>query len=245
MNTLEISTTNARTEHSNRLMQTFRNPINLQGYISLSDITLWYNWKNIRAGLQNNTFTYKKGSTPYPVTIPDGSYSVRTISDFIHHTMKNNGHVDNTSTDNKQYGINLFSNAAYNRVSYKVKSEFELSFGEGLAKVLGATPDTIYRGSGNFPNVPQIENVKSVQVHCSLVYNEYQSDSSLLYNFTPKSSYGSLLSVEPRFPQWRQTRVSTENTIEVWLTDQDGTALDIEDDWGVVLQIAEKELIRV
>ena len=126
----------------------------------------------------------------------------------------------------------------------KISSGYTVQLG-ALAKVLGADPNTIYSSSTNLPHVPQLENVKSVLVHCNLVYNEYQSDSSLLYNFTPNERYGSLLSIEPRFPQWRKTRETSENVIEVWLTNQDGASLQIEDEWGVTMQVAGKELIRI
>jgi hypothetical protein len=129
-------------------------------------------------------------------------------------------------------------------VTLVINSNFKITFGAGLARVLGANAGQIYSNTSiNLPNTPQLENVKNVLVHCNLVYNEYQRDSALLYNFTPNSSHGSLLSIEPRFPQWRKTRESSEDIIEVWLTDQDGKVLKVEDDWGVILQVAEKDLI--
>ena len=243
MNTLQLSTTNAKTETNDKLRQTFRNPMELHGYISLSNIALWYNWRNVTTKLGNTKLTY---STPvsdasetseYEIIIPDGSYTVSGLNYYIHHVLEGAGHVDasKSKNDHDRYPISIYENAVYNGISYKIKTGYGIVFGVdglsmGLAKTLGGVENTQYQGTDHFPNVPQIENVKSVQIHCNLVYNEYQSDSSLLYNFTPNSTFGSLLSVEPRFPQWRQTRNTTENNIEVWLTDQDGKSLDVEDD---------------
>ena len=222
----------------------------LDGYISLSGATLWYNWPNISRELDNNSIIY---TTPegveVSVTFPDGSYSVTDLSNFLHHFMDQKGHLapggaNVSRTSDARYAISFYANPTYNRVTLKISPGYTIKV-DALARVLGAEPHTVYTNSVNFPHVPQLENVKSVLVHCNLVYNEYQSDSSLLYNFTPNERYGSLLSIEPRFPQWRKTRETSENTIEVWLTNQDGVALQLEDEWGIIMQVADKELIRI
>ena len=247
MNSLHISTSNSKTSQNSVLRYRFTSPMELDGYIALSNITLWYNWKNITAAEGNNTFSYLKGSSDsVDITLPDGSYSVEDLNDYLHFVMKQKDH-DDEATDpdgNGEYAINLYANPVYNRVSLTILDGWKIRFRAGLAKTLGASEGSFSR-SINFPRVPQLENVKSVQVHCNLVSNHYQSDSSLLYNFTPDNSYGSLLSIEPRFPQWRKTRHTEESEVEVWLTDQNSKILALEDDWGVILQIADKDLIRV
>ena len=247
MNTLQISTSNATTDQNSRLKYTLRNSMRLSGYISLSNIHVWYNWRNITTALGNNTFSYKFGGGTFDATLPDGSYTTTNINDYLHLSMEANGHFDSTKPErsNDRYDINLYANTTYNRVSIRISAAYEVIFGAGLAKTLGALTSAYSDTGTTFPNVPQLENVKSVQVHCNLVYNEYQSNSSLLYNFTPHSAYGSLLSVEPRFPQWRKTRETTENVIEVWLTDQSGKSLTVEDEWGVILQVAPPALVKL
>ena len=242
MNTLQLSTNNASTENNHFLRYRFTNPIKLNGYVALSHINLWYNWKNITAALNNREFSFQKvGDPEVHVSLPDGSYTIEDLNNFLHLRMKEKGYENNDT-----YGINLYANPVYNRVTLAITADYRIAFGAGLAKFLGATPLAVYTDTDeNFPSVPQVENVKSVQIHCNLVYNEYQKDSSLLYNFTPNAAYGSLLSVEPRFAQWRKTRDATETFVEVWLTDQSGTVLPLEDDWAVTLQVADSTLIRV
>ena len=247
MDTLQISTSNAKTESNSRLSYKLSNPMTLNSYIALSNIDLWYNWHNITQALGNHTFTYTDNDTLFPVTLPDGSYTVKNINNFLHHTMETNGHFDSTKnkSSGNRYSINIHANATYNRITLKIGARSGISFGVGLAKMLGADANTMYNATENCPNVPQLENVTSVQVHCNLVYNEYQSDSSLLYSFSPNNSYGALLSITPRYPQWRSTRNASESIVEVWLTNQEGKLLPLEDNWGVVLQVANKELVRI
>ena len=58
MNSLELTSSNAGTDKHNELDYRFRNPMKLDGWVSLSNITLWNNWKNISEKLGNNTFYF-------------------------------------------------------------------------------------------------------------------------------------------------------------------------------------------
>ena len=49
----------------------------------------------------------------------------------------------------------------------------------------------------NGENVPHLEVVELVLVHCNLVNNDYQQDSRTLFTFVPNKSFGSLLEISP------------------------------------------------
>ena len=49
----------------------------------------------------------------------------------------------------------------------------------------------------NSENVPRLENVKVVLVHCNLVNNSYQQASRVLFTFVPNKQYGQLISISP------------------------------------------------
>ena len=49
----------------------------------------------------------------------------------------------------------------------------------------------------NRENVPQLEVVELVLVHCNLVNNDYQQDSETLCAFVPNKPFGSLLEISP------------------------------------------------
>ena len=63
-------------------------------------------------------------------------------------------------------------------------------------KLLGSTESKITKDK-NGKNVPDLETVELVLVHCNLVYNDYQQDSKILYTFVPNKPFGSLLEVSP------------------------------------------------
>ena len=47
----------------------------------------------------------------------------------------------------------------------------------------------------NGENVPHLQVVELVLVHCNLVNNDYQQDSRILCAFAPKKAFGSLLEI--------------------------------------------------
>ena len=61
-------------------------------------------------------------------------------------------------------------------------------------KLLGSNKDII-DSDENSENVPGLENVEVILVHCNLVNNSYQQASRILFNFVPNKLYGQLISI--------------------------------------------------
>ena len=103
-------------------------------------------------------------------------------------------------------------------------------------KLLGTTKDTI-DADKNSENVPRLENVEVVLVHCNLVNNSYQKASRLLFTFVPNKQYGQLISISPHSLVFLKTINKEFSEIEVWFTDQNNNALKIEDNVNISLII--------
>ena len=56
-------------------------------------------------------------------------------------------------------------------------------------KLLGCTESKITKDK-NGENMPHLEVFELVLVHCSLVNNDYQQDSRILYTFVPNKPFG-------------------------------------------------------
>ena len=63
-------------------------------------------------------------------------------------------------------------------------------------KLLGSTKDIIDSDKNN-ENVPRLENVEVVLLHCNLVNNSYQQASRVLFTFVPAKNYGQLIRISP------------------------------------------------
>ena len=84
-------------------------------------------------------------------------------------------------------------------------------------KLLGSTESKI-TGEKNGENVPHLEVVELVLIHCNIVDNSYQQNSRMLYTFVPNEPFGSLL----------KTFNSEFQEIKVWFTDQNNNPLEVE-----------------
>ena len=87
--------------------------------------------------------------------------------------VKNSENVDNPS-------IKVYINKIENKITFKIKTGYylELSTPETM-ELRGSTESKITKDK-NGENVPHLEIVELVLVHCNLVDNDYQEDSRIL-----------------------------------------------------------------
>ena len=103
-------------------------------------------------------------------------------------------------------------------------------------KLLGSTKNIVDKDE-IIENVPKLESVELVLVHCNLVKNDYQHSSKVLLSFVPNKQFGQLLNISPHVFTMMNT-VNTEfPSVEVWFKDQSSKALEIEDDVNLTLII--------
>jgi len=240
MNTIVLTNSNAGSNQNYKLSLKLTNPMRLENcVVCISDVSLYYSWPNIKSAFKNNTFKYKRttDNKEFDVMLPDGSYDVKDINNYLHHVMKEKGEKPD---EKNNYPIKLYPNHVYQRVTVVTKPNYILlvpidGFGQVVGFTKGAQDGDKYVSIGpdteqNGDSIPQIERVESVSVHCNLVNNRYQLDNSLIYSFTPDKSFGHLLNIKPYFPYWRNARNKVDITeITVWFTDQDNRPLDILD----------------
>ena len=81
----------------------------------------------------------------------------------------------------------------------------------------------------NGENVPHSEITEVVLVHFSIVHNDFQQDSRILYSFVPNKPFGSLSEISPTNHIFLKTFNSEYDEIIVWFTDQNSQPLEIED----------------
>ena len=78
-------------------------------------------------------------------------------------------------------------------------------------------------------DVPKLESVEVVLVHCNLVNNNYQQVSKVLFTFVPNKQFGQLITISPHSLTMLKTTNSEFPFIQVWFTDQNNRPLEIED----------------
>ena len=159
--------------------------------IALSNISIYYTWKNIKSSYNNNKFKISAPTWNDKFELPDGSYSVSDIQDYFEYILKKHGeNIDNPS-------VKIYVNKIENRITFKIKNGYsiELLTPETM-KLLRSTEIKITKDK-NGKNVRHLEITEKELVQCNIVDNEYQQDSRILYTFVPNKPLGSLLEISP------------------------------------------------
>ena len=194
MDTIFMDSENSRTSEYHVLVLKLTDKLDLRRgkkTVALSNLSIYYTWKNIKSSYNNNKIKISAPTWSEEVELPDGSYSVSYIQDYFEYILKKHSEsVDNPS-------IRIYVNKTENRITFKIKNGYylELLTPETM-KLLGSTNSKITKDK-NGENVPQLEVVELVLVHCNLVNNDYQQDSRILFTFVPNKTFGSLLEISP------------------------------------------------
>ena len=103
-------------------------------------------------------------------------------------------------------------------------------------KLLGSTKKDV-DSDKNSENVPKLESVEVVLVHCNLVKNDYQHTSKVLFSFVLNKQFGQLINISPNTLTMMNTINTEFSSVEVWFTDQISKALEIEENINLTLII--------
>ena len=86
-------------------------------------------------------------------------------------------------------------------------------------------------------DVPKLESVEVILLHCNLVNNSYQKASKVLFTFVPNKQFGQLITISPHLLTMLKTTNAEFQSIQVWFTDQNNRQLEIEDSVNITLII--------
>ena len=86
-------------------------------------------------------------------------------------------------------------------------------------------------------DVPKLESVEIVLVHCNLVNNSYQKTSKVLFTFVLNKQFGQLSTISPHLLTMLKTTSSEFQSIELWFNGQNKRPLEIEDTVNITLII--------
>ena len=229
-----MNSKNSKTSDPHRLLLNYTEKINLKRsdkYIALSNLSMYYTWKNIKKSYKNNKFKISAPKWNEEFESPDGSYSMSDVQDYFKYIFNKHGE----KTDNPS--IRIYVNKIRNRITFKIKTGYylELLTPETM-KLLGITKSKITKNK-NGENFPHLISTQVVLVHCNIVNNNYQQNLRVLYTFVPNKLFGQLLDISPKNVLFLNTSDSEFSYIEVWFTDKTSEPLDIEDRINVTLFI--------
>ena len=160
--------------------------------IVLSNLSIYYTWKNIKSSYNNNKFRISAPTWNDKFELPAGSYSVSdNIQDYFEYILKKNGEsIDKPS-------VQIYVNKIENRFIFKIEDGYnlELLILETI-KLLESTENKITKDKTGV-NISHLEIAEVVLVHRDIVNNDYQQESIVLYTSVPNKPFGSLLEISP------------------------------------------------
>ena len=143
----------------------FKNPNKNMALVNLS---IYYTWKKVKSTCNNNKFKISAPTWNETFDLPDGSYNILEIQDHIEYIIKEHETIGGNSP------ILIYANTINNRIVFKVKSGYKLELLSKETMKLSGSTKNIIDADKNGENVPRLENVEVVLVHCNLVNNSYQ-----------------------------------------------------------------------
>ena len=118
-----MNSENSKTSKLHVLILKLTNKLDLrigEKIIALSNLSIYYTWKNIKSSYNNNKFKISAPIWNDKFELPDGSYSVSDIQDYFEYILKKHGeNIDKPS-------VQIYVNKIENRVTFKIKNGYSL-----------------------------------------------------------------------------------------------------------------------
>ena len=166
METFFMNSKNSKTNELNKLKYDSIDKLDLKNpnkNMALANLSLYYIWKNVKSTYNNNKFIISSPTWNETFDLPDGSYNISEIQDYIEYVIKKH------ETIGENAPILIYANTINNRIVFKIKSGYKLGLlSKETMKLLGSTKDII-DADKNSENVPKLKNVEIALVHCNFV----------------------------------------------------------------------------
>ena len=141
METIFMSTENSKTNESHKFVLNLSQRLDLRSsikHVAFQNLPIYYTWKNIRKQYKKNKLKIIVPTWSDEFELPDGSYSVSDIQDYIEYIIKKHETLTTVSP------IHVYISSINNRLVFKIndRCELELQTPETI-KLLGSTKKLI------------------------------------------------------------------------------------------------------
>ena len=159
-----MNTKNSKTNEPYRFKYDLIDKLDLRNpnkNMALANLSIYYTWKNIKSIYKNNKFKISAPTWNETFDLPDGSYNISKIQNYFEYIIKKHETFAETAP------ILIYTNNITNRIVFKIKTGYKLELlSKETMNLLGSTSNIIDTNK-NSENVPRLENVEVVLVHCN------------------------------------------------------------------------------
>ena len=214
-------------DNKTRFKTWFKPPIPLDkrkdNEIALINLEMYYSFQNIDGS--NNCFTCSPNLDPlwFGIIIPEGSYHVEDINEFIQRKMRKNGHCDKAN-DKDHIEISANTNTLTSEMFLKSNYEVDFRKGKCINSLQGFDSNLYISGFHESENMVNILAINSILVNIDIISGSYVNGFTqpTIYSFFPDVSPGYKIIENPHNLLYLPITSDTIHSISIWLTDQNG-----------------------
>ena len=141
METFFMNTKNSKTSEPYRFKYDLIDKLDLKNpnkNMALANLSIYYTWENVKSTYNNNKFKISAPTWNDTFDLPDGSYNIPAIQNYIEYIIKKHEAIAETAP------ILIYANTITNRIVFKIKTGYKLELlSKEIMKLLGSTKDTI------------------------------------------------------------------------------------------------------
>ena len=123
METFFMNTKNSKTNEPHRLKYSLIDKLDLENpnkNMALASLSIYYTWKNVKSIYNNNKFKISVPTWNDTFNLPDGSYNIPAIQNYIEYIIKKHEAIAETAP------ILIYANKTSNRIVFKIKAGYKL-----------------------------------------------------------------------------------------------------------------------
>ena len=171
------------------------------------------------------------------VAYSPGIYTIEALNERLHDVMRLNGDLTYDSNGDEVFYISFEPNYVTGRVDLSIYDGWSIDF-DTMSPLLGFNTGYLTGSvSSDYetitsPSLADINNgLTALQVRSNLASNSFVNGeiTSVLYNFVPTSRPYMKFVVEPNQPSFTQVTSSNIDLIELFLTNQDGNQVSLNE----------------
>ena len=205
--------------------------------VAVDQISMTYSWHNISPNYGNNTVKYShdKGVNWTTVTFPNGMYSYSDLNDYLHQTMKVNGHVK----DDK-YDINIVFVLTTYKVIIELTNNYQIDLrNTEFGELIGFDPELVVstREGGKLPNITN--SIDSLHINTDIISDSIvggiaSNTLCAIPTGTLKRSFPFVK--EPKRALFNEVSTSRISRMRVYITDSLSRPVDLNGiDWHMTI----------
>lgn len=219
----------AISEKSTKIVEKFGPTIELDDKkdweMALVSLETYYSFPNIDSSNNNFRYSPDDGTTWKDITIPEGSYEISEINNYIQEIMYYNN-------NDKENSITIGANNSTLRSFIKLTAHYQVDFTtpNSVRTVLGFNSQ-VYSIGGKYAseNIVNLLHINSIRVKNSIIGGSYVrgTTDNVIYSFFPNVDPGYKIVEKPHNLIYLPVIMKKISQMETSLVDQDGKLLNL------------------